>query len=187
MKRPRLPAATLLPAQAGEQRGRRAKLCTWPLQSPPSLFPVPVSCYDVFFFFFFFNHSFFPFFLAVQYEAGKRGIQALKPPGIAGWAKHRGVELWNMSAGKLLCLYWLVRPASHLANTISPYDSVTEATLSVKIADISGSVIRMISSVSIYNHGCRGLQHVFHLKMHNGKISIYSPNFSFPWTYFCVS
>lgn len=134
MKRPPLPAATLPTAQAREQRGSQAKLCTWPPHSPPSLFPVPVSCYDVVFLFFllFFNYSFF-FFLAMQLGAGKRGIQASKPPGMAGWAQQQGVVLWNMSAGKLLCLYWLVRPASHLANTISPCDRATELTLSLQM------------------------------------------------------
>lgn len=55
--------------------GSRAKLCTWPPPSPPTLFPLPVSCYD-----------FFP-----PFGAGKRGIQAWKAPGTAASAKHRGI------------------------------------------------------------------------------------------------
>lgn len=68
MKRPPLAHGT------ARRRGSRAKLCTWPPSSPPTLFPLPVSCYD-----------FSPF------GAGKRGIQAWKAPGTAASAKHREI------------------------------------------------------------------------------------------------
>lgn len=134
MKRPPLPCSSHPPACAS-QREEGESSQTLHLASAESAKSLSCSCFllwRVFLFFFFFNFSGVFFWL---FGAGKRSIQALEPPGIAGWAKHQGVVLWNMSPGKLLCLYWLVQPASHLANTISPCDSVTDVTLSVKICE----------------------------------------------------
>lgn len=82
--------------QDSEKRGSPAKLCTWPPLSPPTLFPLPVSCYDF-------------FFLWLYFRAGKRGIQAPKPPGTAGLAKHRGI-LERLC--RLITLPWLISAAS---------------------------------------------------------------------------
>lgn len=89
-------------------------------------FPLPVSCYDVFFFLSCFSFFFFlsrPFLCALEQvkEVFKRRCHL----GQQVEQSTEGAVLWNMSPGKLVCLYWLVRPASHLANTISPCDTGT--------------------------------------------------------------
>lgn len=86
MKRARLqPAAavalcaTPAHAEVGGRGGAAAKLCTWPPHRPPSLFPVPVSCYDVVFLSF---SPLTPFLRALEQvkEVFKRPV----PPGTAG-------------------------------------------------------------------------------------------------------
>lgn len=95
------------------------------------LFPV-MTCFSFFLFFFFFLSR--PFLCALEQvkEVFKRRCHL----GQQVEQSTEGAVLWNMSPGKLVCLYWLVRPASHLANTISPCDTGTGGlTLPLKICE----------------------------------------------------
>lgn len=73
-------AVALCPAHEVEGGGEGAKLCTWPPpHSPPSLFPVPASCYDIVFLSFSLLTSFLCALEQVK-EVFKRSL----PPGTAG-------------------------------------------------------------------------------------------------------
>lgn len=86
------------------------------------LFPV-MTCFSFSLFFFFLSFFFAPFLCALEQvkEVFKRRCHLEQQVE----QSTEGAVLWNMSPGKLVCLYWLVRPASHLANTISPCDTGT--------------------------------------------------------------
>lgn len=86
--------------------GAAAKLCTWPPHSPPSLFPVPVSCYDVVFLSFFLLTPFLCALVQVK-EVFKRSV----PPGTAGWAEHQGSHALEHVSGQI-SLPLLISPAS---------------------------------------------------------------------------